>query len=159
MIPGHPTHTTYRTIALTDYGVAMCGAQAGCPKGLGYRAHRDGKVDRAGTIHWREADTRASRRGMRNFLKLMGMAHNREWWAEPVWKRLYLSNVWAYKEAWHNYHYRIKAEWSFKDRQKAALLAYRSPKIRSLRYQHRNFYAWLLVAGVQSPPEGVQTQG
>jgi len=96
---------------------------------------------------------------MRHFLKLMGMAHHREWWTEPVWKRIYLSNTWATKEAKQRYHFQIKAAWSLEDRKKAARLAYRSPKIKSLRWEQRNFYAWLLSEGVHYSPRGVQPQG
>jgi len=155
MIPGHPPNTTYRTIALEDYGVFMCGAQEGCPNKLGWIAHHYGRVDRAGTIHWRQADKRASRRGMRNFEKLMALVLHREWWTEPKWKKLYLVNVWASKEVGARYHYRVRAKWSYQDRKTALALARRSGRKRtgSLRRKHRGFYKWVLDAGLLKPPE------
>lgn len=157
MIPGHPTNTTYRTIAQKDFGVFMCAAQEGCPKGLGWRAHWYGRVDRVGWIHWKQADKRATRKGMRHFMKLMGMAHNRAWWTLPVWQRLYLTNAWATNQTRKRYHFRIPSRWSVRDRREAARLAFRAKrKNGSYRWNYHNFYVWALNAGL-SPDTGVQS--
>jgi hypothetical protein len=149
-IPGYPPNTTYRTIIWNEYEVFMCAAQAGCTKGLGWRAHWFGRVDRAGTIHWKQADRRASRRGMRVLMKLMAMVIHREWWTEPKWRQLYLTNVWATKEVRTRFHYMVRARWSYEDRKLALRLA-RTAGIRktgSLRWSHRGFYKWVLDAGL-----------
>lgn len=162
MIPGHPPKTTYRTIAQKDWGVPMCASADGCPKAMGWRAHWYGRPDRHGMIHWKQADARATRRGMRQFLKMMALNTHREWWTEPVWMRLYLTNVWAYRTLYSKYHYRMRVSWSISDRKEALRLARRSPKIHDLRHQYRNFYVWTVTSinrEVQSSSQkGVQTK-
>lgn len=150
MIPGHAKNTTYRTLALETYGVLMCASSEGCRKKLGWRAHQYGRVDRIGYIHWKQADARASRRGMRNMMKMMALVLNRSYEEEPRWKRIYLTNVWATKQIRLKYHYQVKASWSLTDRKEALRLARRAgpAKTGSLRWKHRGFYKWLLDAGL-----------
>jgi hypothetical protein len=152
-IPGHPTKTSYRTIALEDFGVTMCGSQtecAGSKRAQGWRAHWYGRVDRSGTIHWRQADKRATKRGMRNLMKLLALVFHREWWTEPRWRKLYLVNIWAYREIEKRYHYLVWAKWSYTDRLQSFEWARTANKRRSIRRADRNVYAWWLRAGVQS---------
>lgn len=148
-IPGYPPNTKFRTLAWDKFGVPMCGSYIGCAKGFGRGMHMKGKVDRAGTIHWDRADMRATKRGVRNMMKLMALVMNRSYWAEPRWKRLWLVNVWAYWHTKSTFHFLVRAKWSHADRVKA----YEWSKIArtptgSLRHKHRNFYKWLLDAGV-----------
>lgn len=161
-LPGFPPNTPMRTLSWDLYGVEMCGSHIGCRKGFGVTAHKKGRVDRAGTIHWDHADMRATRRGVRHLYKLLALAFNRAWWTEPRWRKLYLTNVWAWREAQRTLHFRIRKEWSYQDRKEAYLLVMGSPrKPRSIRHQERNFYKWLYDAGVvgfQNPPKRVEYQ-
>ncbi len=149
MIPGFPVKTTHRTIAWELYQVPMCGTVEGCPKGLGSFAHRFGRVDRTGLIHWDHADMRATRRGLRVLFKLLALAHHRDYWTQPPWRRLYLTNVWASKEIRKHLHYNVRKEWTLVDRQKAAALLEKS-RSRSTFDRHgrdRSLYMWLLRGG------------
>ena len=140
---------TYRQLAELDFGILMCnGRHETCPRGWGWHSHAFGRVDRAGMIHWKQADARANRRGMRSFMKLVGLCLHREWWTEPNWKRLHLTNVFAYEEIRRRYHYRVKAEWSYQDRLKAKRFLERN-KVTNLRNKDRNAYVWLANAGLR----------
>jgi len=141
MIPGFPANTSYRRIADEVWGIPMCASQKGCPKGLGYLAHRHGRTDRTGMVHWTNADKRASRPGCRNLVKLIAMSYNGHWRAEPVWMRLYLTNVWAYKEILTKLHFKVRSSWSRSDKQQTVVLA--NKKGRLLHTDYRNFYEWV----------------
>lgn len=148
-IPGYPPNTKFRTLAWDKFQVLMCGSEVGCSRGFSRLAHIRGKVDRAGTIHWNRADKRATKRGVRNLMKLMALVMNRDYWDEPRWKRLYLVNVWAFYHTKKNFHFLVRARWSYQDRLKAyhwSQIARVKPG--SLRWNHRNFYVWLLHAGI-----------
>lgn len=148
-IPGYPPNTLFRTLAWDKFGVFMCGSHVGCSKGFSKLAHMNGRVDRAGTIHWNHADMRATKRGVRNLMKLMALVMNRSYWDEPRWKRLYLVNVWAFRHTKLNFHFLVRAKWSHKDRVQAYEWARKArKKPGSLRWKHRNFYKWLLDGGI-----------
>lgn len=148
-IPGYPRNTTFRTLAWDKFAVFMCGDYVGCPKGLSKLAHIRGRVDRAGTIHWDRADRRANKRGVRNMMKLMALVMNRDYWTEPRWRRLWLVNIWAFKHTKLHFHFQIRKEWSHTDRLKAYAWVQRARgRPSSLRWQERNFYAWLHRDGI-----------
>ena len=148
MIPGFPVKTTHRTIAWELYEVPMCGSHVECPKGFGTHAHRFGRVDRTGTIHWDHADRRASRRGLRVLFKMLALAHNRSYWDEPAWKKLYLTNVWASKEIRKKLHYNVRKQWTLTDRQKSvALLEKSRTRPSDVHVADRNYYMWLRRGG------------
>jgi hypothetical protein len=79
---------------------------------------------------------------MRRFLVLVGWVLNDHYWERlPKWERLYLSNVWATREARSRFKYQIPAMQSKHDRVKAAGFAARShAKLRT-----KNFPAYLWV--------------
>ena len=89
---------------------------------------------------------RATRRGVRNLVKLIAIAYNGHWRKEPVWMRIYLTNVWARKEIREKLHYNVRVGWTMADRRQARELV--SGKKRRLRTTHRNFYMWLHREGV-----------
>jgi hypothetical protein len=151
VIPGHKPKTTYAEIGMQDFGIAVCFDKPSCPKGMSWRAHRLGRVDRAGGIHWLNGSKRASRRGMRRFMKLVAMAYNRDWWTEPRYRQLFLTNIWAYREIGKRYHYRVRSEWSHYDRlqTKDAIERAGYQKTGSIRYTDRNIYAWLERDGIR----------
>ena len=162
VIPGYP-YATYREISAKEFRVLMCGAPLGCPKDFSRFAHTIGKVDRAGTIHWDNADKRATRRGMRTLMNLMALNFNRSYWAEPKWKQLYLVNTWAWKEARKRFHIVIKTEWTLKDR--IASQAHAKRVKAKIRWSYPNIYRWWQYAGLTakvqwpSPSQGsVQPQ-
>ena len=143
MIPGYPPNTPLYVIAMNTWGVHTCTSHIDCRKELGPSAHIRGVVDRAGTVHWRGANKRATKRGVRNLAKLIAIAYNGQWRNEPRWLRLYLTNVWAYKEIRDRLHYRVRAAWSAADRAEAWRLATsRHHRKIKLRTDHRNFYSW-----------------
>ena len=146
MIPGYPPNTSLRTIAEGTWDIPMCSSAIGCKKGWSIYIHKHGRTDNAGTVHWDKADTRATKRGVRNLAKLIAIAYNSKWRAEPVWMRLYLVNVWATEQIKSKLHYRVRASWSAQDRARAKRLAYR--KHRKIRTDHRNFYTWMDRGGV-----------
>ena len=148
-LPGYPPNTPMRRLAWEHYGVEMCASHVDCPKKFGRNAHWQGRVDRAGMIHWRKADTRSTRRGVRHLYKLLALVHHREWWTLPRWKKLHLTNVWAFKEVQRTLHIRVRKEWSYQDRKQAYLWVMRSrTKPSSLRHKDRRFYKWLWDVGV-----------
>ena len=55
--------------------------------------------------------------------------------------RLYLTNVWAYKEILHKLHFKVRGSWSRSDKQRARALA--NKRQRRLRTDYRNFYEWV----------------
>lgn len=150
MIPGYPPNTSLATVAMNSWGIHTCGSHIGCKKGLGPGTHSRGRVDYAGTIHWTQVEKRATRRGVRNLAKLIALAYNSHWRKEPVWMRLYLTNVWATEQIKAKLHYRVRASWSYSDRVEARQLASRR---RRLRTTHRMFYMWLYRAGL-TPQKG-----
>lgn len=97
---------------------------------------------------------------MRNLMKLMALVERRDFWNEPKWKQLYLTNVWATLAIRNRYHYRIKRRWSMADR-KLALKLYQAAPQGSLRHQHRGVYKWLLDAGLvgNTPVRSLQREG
>lgn len=127
---------TYRQVAADEYGLFMCSSHDGCRNKLSASAHRRGVVKAGGVIHYSHADTMPRKTGLRRFLLLVGWAlHRREWQALPPWERIYVHNIWVYREARARFHTMITVKETTKDRGRAARLAYRSGvKLRSCNF-------------------------
>lgn len=106
---------TYRQI-VEHYGLKLCTDQPTCKRKQSKLKHRYGGSDSMGIIHLQDADTRmVTRKGMRTVLKACAQSvlklHD-----EPVWKRLYMEDTWAWKEGDETWKVRFTAEASDKDR-------------------------------------------
>lgn len=123
-----------------ELGLQQCSG-APCPSGLGTRAHRAGRVDLAGIVHWEGFPRKSTTRGLRHFLKLAGLALNPYWAGLPRWLQLYHQNVWASWMAQRRFHIRIPTDEADADR-RIVQRAHFTKRLR-LRTTHRNVYAWL----------------
>lgn len=122
-----------------EMGLKTCPGQAFCAWGL--RAHRAGRVDPSGVVHWDGFPRKSTTRGLRRFLKLAGLATNPQWRREPYWLQLYLENVWASNEARRRFHLRIPTREADADRKIVQRAHVRKGLL--LRTHYRNVYAWL----------------
>lgn len=138
---GQPPHTTWAALA-ARMGITICSSKATCPAGLGSLAHRDGRVSH-GAIHWEGfRRTRSSTRGLRHFLKLVALWLNPSWEREPSWRRLYLTNVAAYRMARDQYHLRLPAKEARRDMEE---ILKRTTGLR-LRTTEPRIYKWIYRA-------------
>jgi hypothetical protein len=81
--------TTWDDIA-RRYSVRRCLSCAG--------DHKRGYVSRSSwTIHW--TDRRVTRAGLRMFLMLVAQCIHSDWESLPEWRRLYVSNTWAFNQS------------------------------------------------------------
>ena len=126
-----------------EMGIIVCDSKQGCGRKWGTVAHRDGRVDVHGFIHWDGFRRhRVTTRGLRQFLKLCALVFNQKWLDEPEWMRLWHINTWAYAEAQGRFHIRLHSKEANKDRERLLLLA-RRRRIK-LRTHYPTIYGWAM---------------